>query len=442
MALFIKICIYIVFLIFYALFIYFSNKLTQKTIKVVYEQKNIFFFSLFVSIYGVFFIFLSVWLLTRYYDFMFYGLLIAGGVLGFFVSSILWAVLGSPKTSWGAQILWDGMQIPLRHTWFPLVQIILGIVFLLYPIAAGWIYFSNDVPSSAATLGIFRATLIMLMSGMVMQIIPAALILISASLNEESRSRVLVNKISDFVSYGLIASVILWAFGLAKMDQDVGLGQIPMTLSWIVVIALVALLVLAYILPYVVGVQRRKALLQTLADSQSGKIENILDVLHFPDPLATKQTKFSEIQDKIDLELQNFFKEYPGLMLAADFEQARTGNLPGELETLRPAYEKCREQDPRIQHVEYLDKIDKEIEDIQSTISDIDAGDLEKDALDEYQTAYKSRLEQMRGSKKDEKKGNPKLLLGIVALFGAIIGPTLSGVGNKIWELISSAAVK
>ena len=211
MSLLAKVGVFCAFLAVFAVWTVAIYKLTQRAATALVKQRGYLPITAAIGIVSYVGTFVFVWLLSGFLDLRFVGLLLTGQLLSIVLSSVFWAMLGSPKINWGAYGYWESFQMVLRHPWSKWLDMAIGIIVLLgFPIAAGWVYFTSDVPSVQATLRVFQVTIVALfLLGGIIAVKSALLLLSLPTMNEHARDRFLVVQLGSFISWGLMISMIL-----------------------------------------------------------------------------------------------------------------------------------------------------------------------------------------------------------------------------------------
>ena len=256
-----KIGLFFVFILSYGLWSLLVYRLAIRLAKATVMQRNCIVVSQalgFATYIGIFFF---VWLLSGFLDAKFVGLLLVSQLMALALSSVAWAMRGSPKDNWGAYVLWEGSLIGISSSWLTRAGIVISFIeFFGFPIAAGWIYFTGDIPSELATLRIFQVTIVTLfILGLIPFISTVVPLLSSPTLNENARARILIFQLGSFASWGLILSMVLWAFGIGSQSFALG-GKISVNAYWSVIGILCIFLLLVFITPYMAGTQSAKTL--------------------------------------------------------------------------------------------------------------------------------------------------------------------------------------
>lgn len=382
------------------------------------------------------------WMLSGFFSLWLVLLLFVAMELGPLLTGIAWALLGSPQIPWSQQLTWEGAQLSVRHPWLKWILFTTGLLIGIgFPISAGITYFSNTIPSPEGTLAIFRTVIVwFLLLGFFLGLQMSTLTLVSESIHEDTRARVLVNSLSRFLLTGLWVSLTLWAFGIPGPGEEFLVGGVTLTLSPVVILALIAFYLAAYIGPYVAGVQRAKTLHKSLHEKELGWLRSLVEIMELPAKRGDLVESLDRLRERIGAESDAFVARRPGLQLARQVENGELlENATREETNLLKAYRDSREFDPRVEYLNATSKYEKDVQAIITNLQDAEDEATVKTLAGDYAKAFSQRRKALeeQGAKTEHSK--PTLLLSIGVIVGPVATPALNQFGKWAIETITGA---
>lgn len=433
MSLPVKIGLYFVFILSYGLWSLLIYRLSNRLAKASVMQRNYIAISQalgFATYIGIFFF---VWLLSGFLDARFVGLLLVSQLMALALSSVAWTMLGSPKDNWGACVFWESVLIGMRNQWLTwAVLAISSIGFLGFPIAAGWIFFTGDIPSEPATLKIFQVTITtQFLLGLIPMIRGVMPLLSSATINENARARVLIAQLGSFASWGLLLSMVLWAFGIGS--QSFALGEkISVNASWSVIGILCIFLLLVFITPYMAGIQRAKSLHREFKSENEEMLVDVVELLKLPQSKLAIENGLAKLQDRNKSKMSDVYTNFAQLQLSDELERMDMSSkeLPGHMSTLKDAFEYVKMEDPCIQQVNYLSKINTDLEYLKAVLDETSIISSSKVILDDAAEVFEARLERLHEDSKIKER--PATAVWMMAILGGLASPVMSEIGKLL----------
>lgn len=110
-----RVGVFVGFLVIYVVWLIVTLKLTNKLQGDLLRGKTFFVTELMILInWSGFFAF--NWILSGFFDISLFGLFLIASHLGAMISGVLWAIVGTPRTEWGARIMFAGAEIAVSET--------------------------------------------------------------------------------------------------------------------------------------------------------------------------------------------------------------------------------------------------------------------------------------------------------------------------------------
>jgi hypothetical protein len=387
-------------------------------------------------------LFAFIWILSGFFSIQLVGLFLLLAHVGFLITGVLWAFLGSPLVAWGPRAIWAGSEFGVKQSAVMIVLLGVSVIVLIgYPVAAGIIFFGGVISSEQATLSVFRLTLVgMVLSGLTIMLPLLVGVLQSKNLDEDTRTRLFITQGGNMASYALYLSLILWSFGrITAKGFQLKIGTIPLTISPILLIILAAFFLFAFLLPYLAGSQQAKRWRSQLLRKQQAWLDELLDVLEFPTP-NLYVPKLEQLQAKVEGGAKAFVGDDSMLILAEEFDQVKTlDEVDPQSHSMFLAYKKSRQLDPRMRHLDFLVELQEEVRESIAQLSDLaDDAQLTKKASG-YADAYRARRDVIDKAIEAQKKAKPPVWAALAFLLSPVLGQVLSEFGKSIWTVFSQA---
>jgi hypothetical protein len=432
-----KIAVFIAFLVLYALWAWLCNTLVSRFPRATIKEQGYIPLTIAISLIsnGAFLFF--IWLLSGFFDLRVIGLLLISQALSIFLVSVSWIIVRNETLKWGASVVLEDMKLSKKYPLSPLFDIYIGaITFLAFPVASGWIYFHNIVPSDKNTIQIFKVAII---SFCLIDVIITAkstiMKLSSATIAEQSRDRILVSQLGSFITWGLTFSMILWVFGVGSQNTPTGRID-PFNVSWNVAGVLIAFLLTAYIAPYFLGVQRSKNLQRSFDEETEDVLRNIVKTLKFPRSPSARTDALAKLRQRIDQRTADVRASYHIFGIGDELEhpQPNAATATEERQIERTAYAQAHGQDPCIRHVQALAKLDGDIHELEAAFAEPSLNA----SMDGASEVFKDELDELRENAKAKER--PRMAVLIVAGLSLLASPIVSELGKLVANQVAEAA--
>lgn len=279
--------------------------------------------------------FIIIYLLTGFWSWPLSLAFVASAHLGLIFGLLLWGFLQSGETRWLARAGWAGGEWGLKN---PLIMVLIGGVSILilvgYFIFAGIAYFHIDA-SPALTATIFQYTIVFTVFGMLISSITSMPMLLSGNVDENTRTRYLVNQIGALVPTALFLALALLFFA----GQPVETAQILTVRFLPVVVLLLGYFVLSTLFPYLLGIRRARNQSLALLGQRKGWLEELWNILskpssaHYLERLEGVKTEIAAAED--DLARTDKMIEWG--------KQIDSNTAPPEIAAIVPTYLQCRD---------------------------------------------------------------------------------------------------
>ena len=284
---------------------------TKKSIKNAISGKT-FLIDQFSILLGVVLFFLQIYLLSGFFNLSLVILLFLGSELSVIVRSILWGLFGSSSSKWGRSLFLSGADFGLKHRWLMYsVSMLSSLILLGSIILCGKAYFTIP-PGELLTTLIFQYILIGLLFGSYPSTITFIIsILVSENIDEEARTRLFVNKLSELIPTALYISLAFWAFSSAGSKTMFSISQFSIKLSTQLFIILMGFFFFTVLLPYLIGTQRAKKWNVFLLEKRISWVDKLLDIFDLPSHFLyiPRLTQFrNDLNNEINEVLPNLMK--------------------------------------------------------------------------------------------------------------------------------------
>jgi len=252
----VHILLFIVFLILYLVFFWASNALTTYGKRATLGNKT-FWFSQLQLLLTVGALLGFVFLLSGYFNRLLLIALLCAAEVGVLLATALGGLFGAPTSNSGARAQWAGGEYAMSHPVLVIGSTVVSLLIIVaYPVAAAVTYFrSSGAPLPAR---IFQYTLVLCLGGLPLLLLVLISALASENLDEETRTRFLINQLGGLVPNALWIALILWSFGIAADGLPVSVGSTSLTLSPLLIGVLIAFFFITVLIPYLIGTQRAK----------------------------------------------------------------------------------------------------------------------------------------------------------------------------------------
>lgn len=431
MSLLLKIPLFIVFLLAFIVWsivsLYLINKFTKDLL-----QGKIFWSTELNLLYTIFALFGFVWLLSFTFSIKLFILYILCFHIGFVITGILWRLIGKTDIPWAASLIWTGSELNIKY---PLASQVTNIIcFLLlvaYPIVIGITYFSNPIPSTKATILIFRYTLIFIYGASFIVLLPSLTSTLSSkNLDEDTRLRILVSQGGGMIINALMIALIFWSFEITGKGYNLQVGGISLTISPVLILVIFVFFVCTILIPYFIGAQQGKNWRINLIEKKKGWFNNLLEVLGFP--ISSQYIpKLEELQNYLISEEKEFVENDLMIKKGIAIDEVESTE---DLNVLEKAYKESREYEPRFCYLDFLRHLKKEVEEIITELSKKKKDADKVEMATAFTQPYRSKKDDLDKTIDSERKFKPIVSTAFVGLVLAIIVPILNGLGDFIWS--------
>ena len=443
MALIIKVGLFTLFVILYSGWLYLAGIHFNKSFSEGFIDQWRWVWSAEISVILMIAGFLMfIFLLTGYFSFPLTVVLLASTQIGILIDLILFGFVSSDITVYHARSTWQGFELGINHPrMFNFFRGISLVVRLGYPFIAGYLFFTNPLPSPQLTLNIFRYSLV----GIAFGSLPVALFvslnaLVSENLDEEARGGSLIEQMSMYVLNLLFIVLAFWAFGISGIGIEYNLGDVSITLSLRLVVFLMILLGLTVLLPYAMGANRAKKQRITLIRKRRQWLCRLLEILEFPiGPLDTG--KLANLIESCEQEIQKFIARHKVLQVAFQFDEGSDGQ-PDLGQEIVSAYRISRNLDPRFIYMDWLREFEEKVSAMTGYIQNHSMdGEVEKTA-EVWVKALHSRKQEFVEEMESVNQEKPGVLAVVGILFTPLLGLVLNNLAELIWSAFTSSLIK
>ncbi len=462
-----KIGLFTAFLLAYILFFYVGFILQKRQIVSLFRHQTLLIgeLSVLLTLGGLFTFF---YLLSGFFSLSLFVLLLVALQLGVIISAVLWTLVGTTSVKWGPNAYFAGYEFGIKNAvfswWFGRAN---PILIFGFPIAGGFVLFTNPIPSSELTVGIIQVTLIWFILLMVLGLLPVSYgILTSENLLEDTRLRMLVMQLGSLVPTALFFALVLGAFGLGASESSYSMGGVTVSLS-----PLMAALVFGYffmfiLVPYLSGTRRAKRLRVALMRRQRDWLTRLAEILEVPntsrylekieslaadvggrmEALSEEDIIFDiaeelEFVNTMERKLLERSEDLPGVQDAVqrmkshlEFPLARREHRPEDLALI--AFQESRDLDLRFWHRDWLSKFANELSEVTETLGVEGLSELVKTA-GSWAASYRLRMEDLDRKIQAAEKERPSGWIAVAAIVMPILSVILSEIGNSAWAIIS-----
>jgi len=423
-----KLIRFILFMITFTLWTYGVSKLWARFQESITQKGFSFWLQEIMVLFPLGGLFLFVFILSGYFDNkVFFGLVIASH-LGIIISAVLWKLFGSIDSQWITRGLWAGAEFGMKNPWAIIPGGIISLlIFILYPIIMLIVYITYPILSPDSTIVIFRYTLLSLfIPGWISLSTTLIGVLSDKNLEENTRSRYLINQIGGLVPMALMLSLLFWTFkGTDQLSINI------LTPNTSIVVIIIIFFVCSILLPYVIGTLHAKKWHIHLLEREKEWIAKTVDVLDFPVP-SNYVPKLRVLCSDIEVDYRDF--EASDLMVKRGIEILQgkePEDLPGNVIF---AFKDSHDLDHRFKYVSFLEKLWEEIKSIIDEFEKMEKIEELKNLASSFSQHLHSRLTELGEEIKIKGTATPALLGGLSFIFIGIMSAILSGFGKWIIE--------
>ncbi len=385
-------------------------------------------------------LFTFLWVLGGFLDFRIIGWVFVVTQASIILAAVIWALLGPPRVPWGAQILCEGGQHAVRHRWIPVYLSLAGLVILIgYPIAAGIEYFGHNETGPELTAGIFKTTVLWLLAGGMLSLLPSIVLLLSSPhLHEDTRARALISNLSQFVLNALYISMILWTFNLSGTGNAVELGGVELSFSPLVWTVLITYYVLVLMLPYWIGVQRGRNWRRKLLSYQTEWLARLGTRLVKPQSKTEYRERLEHFRQDLERESKLFIARFPGLAFSTALS-APDAEVPPSLQDLDVACRMSAEFDPRVRYLSSLDALMEETRAFEAALPKCTTQAQTLKHAEDFAASCERRKSELEEELRSVTSARPFVLLATSVLVALVLNPMIDWLGNVVSKILSES---
>lgn len=399
-----------------------------------------------------------------------------------------------------AESRWTSVSMMIRHRWVAIVSgLLLIIVGLGYPVAAGIVYFSNTVPSPAATLSVTRITLLVLFVGGTLGLLTSQIgLFTSENLNAASRQKLFYPTLGGLVPNGFILAVLLWTFSAPSAAAHSSQG-IHVRFTPLVLVILLGYFLGTAVVPFIVGSSRNRKWQNQLRARQPKALGDVIQILNKP-VSDSYDDELSALVSKLEKERADFVASDEGISYGLWLDQQKvteaqlsaaapgsasagaeeeavegaanvsvdgivgveavlyapdTASLPEVLqaptfydasvvqlvEQFDPQdFYTSRSQDPRFEYVDWLDELIGEVGETRRNLAEKRGGASRVKTAKDWADSYDNQRDELKETEPIGKSAVGAMVVG--TLFTSLLGVVFTGFGNVLWTHASSAVPK
>jgi hypothetical protein len=380
-----------------------------------------------------------------------------------------------------AEARWTGISLMIRHEWVALVS---GYINLLiapaYPVAVGIVYFSDHVPSSAATLSVTRITLLLLFIGGSLSLLTTQIGLFSSeNLSAGSRQKLFYPKLGDVASTGLVLAVLLSTFSTSAGGAHSAQG-IHVRFSPLVVVILLVYFLGSAVVPFLVGSSRNQKWQTHLRARRPDALGDVIGTLSKP-VSDSYDAELAVLISRFEQERATFVASDVGITYGLWLDQVKAyetvlGTPPpapdpapaadaapdpapapsspprpeppafgstvvGMLKVFDPEdFYTARAHDPRFEHLDWLDELIAELGETRQNLAGKRSGTTRVHAAKDWAVNYDNERDELKETAAVAKSSLSGVVLG--TLVTSLLGVVFTGFGNVLWTHAATALHK
>lgn len=441
MSLALKIGVYVLFVGVYAGWIFLASKQVDRLTRglvtgrwLIHSEVNIILRNLSIVLF--------IYLLSGYFSLGLTLLLLLVAQLGVLLAVVLLAFTGENLRLHTARTLWGGYEMRLRNpklvSW---VENLTGVVVLAYPIAAGYVFFTQPYPSPQLTLLIFRVTLVgIVFAGMPFVLMVTMHSLLSSQLDEETRILNFADQMSALTMNLIYIGLAFWAFGAKAPSTQITVDEIAIPLTSQLFVVLIVFFLLLVMLPYLIGTQRAKKWRLHLNQKRTAWLDKLLDILDFP-TAARYPLKLEQLQGAIRDEIQTIYSE--DQMVARGVHTERNPDsrqyLPGDI---AEAYLQSRDLDPRLRYVDWLNKLLRHVAEVNADLQAREDSALREKTAALWAKAFRTRKGELQSKLVTLRAAKPGILVGAGVLLTPLLSLLLDTISQTLWGIFTKSLIE
>jgi hypothetical protein len=434
-----KLFLFLAFLLVYVLWqvaCFFAFKVIQSSIlkdsTLIVTEMNL--------LLGLIGFFLPVYLLSGLWSLKLFLLVLAASQLSVVLAWALNFMLGGQSSDSGRRAYCIGNELEIRHlALFKMVQVVFLLILIAYPIFAGIAFFRYPWSSSILQTIIVRYTLVALnLCGYAFICMVSCQVLASDNLDDETRQWSFINQAAGLAPTAIWVALASWSFGFAGAQLNLGpLGIPAQTLSWQTLVLLLAVFALAVLVPYVAGTARFRRKRISLLEKQKSFVGELEWILESP-TASGYLDKLNALSQKLAAERTAFIQSETLLQLEQEIQAMPPEQVPLPAKSTYDALEKTRDLDPRFRYADALQKLGKDIEEIEAELKNLPPAAVVA-AAKQFGDNYRSLKDELDKQIESTSVKKPFITAGAGSVVSAIVMAILGEVGKTAWQWIAVA---
>jgi len=425
-----KVLFFLAFLVVYGLYIWTSVMLLTRFVG--NSKKSGFIENELMIVIPYFFFFAFVFIIGRFFNLHLFVFSILFANIGLIITSVIWSLIGSPKTPFKEIGGWAGGDFGLKNTWLTVVsQGLVLLMFVAFPIVTGIRYFSLSDGDAIRTFALLSSIILVL--GAYILSLPIFIgVLTSSFIDEDTRARYFINQFSSVIAYSLFVSLLFRLFNWDSTEEHVQLGNLNFSLSPPMFMILMGFILIFLILPYFIGVQKAKRLKNDFLEINKRLLSKIVETIN----LATDnnlQEKIESLEKQLVTEFNMLVESDKGVEIGVRYDQLSSEKEVSSMEALQFKYYKiARPFDTRFSFYDFLNDTYIKLEELKNL--NMSGGKQNEEIIDKYVAHFQTYKDDL--SKKEDGKGksNPALWIGIITILSPFISQAMSEIGKYLME--------
>jgi hypothetical protein len=384
--------------------------------------------------------FAPVYLLSGLWSLKLFLLVLVSSHLSVVLAWVLNFMLGSQSNQSGSRAYSIGNEIEIRHlVLFKVVQYVFLFILIAYPVFSGIAFFRYPWASFTLETIIVRYTLLALnLCGYALLCIVNCLVLASDNLDDDTRQWSFINQAAGLAPTAVWVALASWAFGFAGAPLSLGSLGIPAhTLSWQTLVLLLGVFALTVLIPYVAGTARARRKRVALLEKQKSFVGNLEWILESPAPSGYLD-KLNALSAKLDSARNEFIQAETLLQFEQEFKTLSAEQITPVVKSTYDALEKTRDLDPRFKYADALDKLRKDVEEIEAELQKLPAVAVVA-AAKQFGDNYRSLKDNLDREIQSTSSTKPFITASAGSVVSAIVMAILGEVGKTAWQWIAEA---
>jgi hypothetical protein len=426
-----KVLLFLAFLVVYGLYIWTSVMLLTRFVG--NSKKSGFIENELMIVIPYFFFFAFVFIIGRFFNLHLFVFSILFANIGLIITSIIWSLIGSPKTPFKEIGGWAGGDFGLKNTWLTVVsQGFILLMFVAFPIVIGIRYFSLSDGDAIRTFALI-SSIILVLGAYVLSLPIFIGVITSSFIDEDTRARYFINQFSSVIAYSLFVSLLFRLFNWDSTEEHIQLGNLNFSLSTPMFLILMGFILAFLILPYFIGVQKAKRLKNDFLEINKRLLSKIVETIN----LATDENlheKIESLEKQLLAEFNMLVESDKGVGIGVRYDQLTSEKEVSSMEVLQFKYYKiARPFDTRFTFYDFLNDTYIKLEELKNL--NMSGGKQTEEIIDKYVTHFQTYKDDL--SKKEDGKGksNPALWIGIITVLSPFISQAMSEMGKYLMAI-------